>query len=89
MKILLSKIFYYIGDMISQLLYFDCLSWLYPLYNKIMLMSCKLDKDKKVWKAPSLAEDQINELLEIVRANKGKNINDIKRRNRETDNKIK
>ena len=54
-----------------------------------MLMSCKLDKDKKIWKAPSLTKDQMNELLEIVKANKGKNINDIKRRNRETDNKTK
>ena len=52
-------------------------------------MSCKLDKDKKIWKAPSLNKDQMNELLEIVKANKGENINDIKRRNREADNKTK
>ena len=71
--------------MTSQLLYFNCLSWLYPFYNKIMLISCKLDKGKKIWKAPSLNRDQIDELTKIVKANKGKNIYDIKRRNQKTD----
>ena len=50
MKIILSKVLYYVGDLVSRFLYFDCLSWLYPLYRKIMLLSCDLDRDNKVWK---------------------------------------
>jgi len=50
MKIILSKVLYYVGDLVSRLLYFNCFSWLYPLYRKIMLLSCDLDRDNKVWK---------------------------------------
>ena len=50
MTLILSKILYYIGDLVSKFLYFDCFSWLYPLYRKIMTLSCDLDKDGKVWK---------------------------------------
>jgi hypothetical protein len=49
MKLILSKLLYYCGDLVSKFLYFNCLSWLYPFYNKIMLLSCKLDKEGKVW----------------------------------------
>jgi len=50
MRLILSKILYYIGDLISKFLYFDCFSWLYPLYRKIMILSFDLDKDGKIWK---------------------------------------
>tara|TARA_Y100000590_G_scaffold143436_2_gene164803 strand:+ start:57666 stop:57848 length:183 start_codon:yes stop_codon:yes gene_type:complete len=50
MKVFLSKILYYIGDFISQFLRLNCFAWLYPLYSKVMLWSCDLDKDGKVWK---------------------------------------
>ena len=50
MKIILSKVLYYVGDLVSRLLRFNCFSWLYPLYRKIMLLSCDLDRDNKVWK---------------------------------------
>ena len=50
MKLLLSKLLYYIGDFISFFLRFNAFSFLYPLYAKIMLKSCDLDKHGKVWK---------------------------------------
>ena len=49
MRILLSKILYYVGDLVSKFLYFDFFSWLYPLYRKIMILSSELDKEGKVW----------------------------------------
>jgi hypothetical protein len=48
-KTFLSRVLYYIGDLISKFLHFDCMSWLYPSYNKIMNLSLRLDKDGKVW----------------------------------------
>ena len=50
MRLILSKILYYIGDLVSKFLYFDYFSWLYPLYRKIMILSSDLDKDGKIWK---------------------------------------
>ena len=50
MSLILSKILYHIGDLISKLMNYDFFAWLYPLYNKIMGLSCDLDKDGKVWK---------------------------------------
>lgn len=50
MKVILSKILYHIGDLISKLMNYDCFAWLYPLYNRIMGLSCALDKNGKVWK---------------------------------------
>jgi hypothetical protein len=51
MKILLSKILFYIGDGISNLLYFEWMGVvLYPIYKKLMLWSCQLDKNGVIWK---------------------------------------
>lgn len=50
MKVILSKILYYVGDFISKLMNYDCFAWLYPLYSRIMSLSCNLDKRGKVWK---------------------------------------
>jgi hypothetical protein len=49
MRILLSKILYYFGDLVSWFLRFTCFSWLYPFYSKIMILSSKLDIDGEVW----------------------------------------
>jgi hypothetical protein len=55
MKIILSKILYYLGDFISKLLYYTPISKLfarilYPMYNKLMIWSSELDKDGAIWK---------------------------------------
>jgi hypothetical protein len=50
MKLILSNILYYCGDLVSKLLCFNSFGWLYPLYRKIMILSSKLDKNGKVWK---------------------------------------
>jgi len=54
MKLILSKILYFIGDCISKLFYwrfFKCLSgFLYPVYSKVMILGSDLDKDGKIWK---------------------------------------
>jgi len=49
MKRSLSKIFYYIGHFISILMRCDLLSFLYPVYKKIMILSSDLDKNGEVW----------------------------------------
>ena len=71
MKVFLSKLLYYIGDLISKFLFFDCLSFLYRPYNKIMLLSVRLDKDAKVWeRPPKLSDKQMDELIEEVKKQK-------------------
>ena len=50
MQKILSRILYYLGHGISIFLYCDLLSFLYPLYKKVMILSSDLDKDGKVWK---------------------------------------
>ena len=44
----LAWILYWIGDIISNT--FMRFGWGYSIYNKAMLMSCDLDKDKAIWK---------------------------------------
>ena len=36
---LVSWSLYWIGDMVSRLMNFDSMWWLYPVYNKLMLWS--------------------------------------------------
>ena len=51
MRLFLSKILFYIGDTISNLLYFEWMGIvLYPVYKKLMLWSSELDKDGVIWK---------------------------------------
>jgi hypothetical protein len=52
-RTLLSLSLYYLGDFISRLFFkYDCLAYhLYKPYNKIMRLSSKVDKDRKVWKS--------------------------------------
>ena len=54
MKMLASYMLYYTGHLVSVLLHFDCFSWLYPVYNKLMIMSNKLDIHCKLWKTPGV-----------------------------------
>jgi len=54
MRVILSKILYYMGDFISNLFYYNFFCkfsrLLYPIYSKLMLWSMDLDKNEKVWK---------------------------------------
>jgi hypothetical protein len=50
MKVILSKISYCLGHFVSILIRCGFLSFLYPVYRKLMLWSCDLDRDGKVWK---------------------------------------
>lgn len=49
MRVLLSRILYYVGDLVSWFLRFTCFSWLYPFYSKIMNYSADLDIKGEVW----------------------------------------
>lgn len=50
MKLFISKILYYIGDFISL----TTMKWGdgygYSIYRQVMLWSCDLDSDGKIWK---------------------------------------
>ena len=63
MKLILSKILYFIGDCISKLfcyrLFRYLAEFLYPVYSWVMIMSSDLDKDGKIWKI--LKERESNE----------------------------
>ena len=55
MKPLLSKVLYYLGDLISKLFYYTPISkyftWLlYPIYSRLMIWSSQLDKAGVIWK---------------------------------------
>ena len=51
MRLLFSRILFYIGNTISNLLYFEWMGIvLYPIYKKIMIWSSELDKDGVIWK---------------------------------------
>ena len=49
MKTLLSRLFYYMGHLVSFFLYCDWFCFLYPVYKKLMIWSSDLDKEGKVW----------------------------------------
>lgn len=50
MKIYLSKVFYFLGDLVSYLLHYDITGIIfYPLYRRLMLISVKLDVNNVVW----------------------------------------
>jgi len=51
MKLAFSKLFYYIGDSISNLLYFEWMGiLLYPVYKRLMIWSSELDTNNVIWK---------------------------------------
>lgn len=50
MKTYLSKIFYFLGDLVSHFLRYDITSLIfYPIYRRLMLISISLDKNNVVW----------------------------------------
>jgi hypothetical protein len=50
MKTALAWILYYLGDLVSRLLVWDLFSFLYPVYNKLMIWSSDLDTEHRIWK---------------------------------------
>jgi hypothetical protein len=62
MKLILSKILYFIGDSIAKLFYykFFCrLSFIfYPIYSKVMILSMDLDEENKVWKVIEITDHE-------------------------------
>ncbi|MDB4348389.1 hypothetical protein OAA62_00590 [bacterium] len=51
MRLIFSRTLFYIGDAISNLLYFEWIGIvLYPVYKKLMIWSSELDKDCAIWK---------------------------------------
>lgn len=57
MKTALSWILYDIGHFISFLMRWDWLSFLYPMYRKVMILSSDLDPEGKVWKPNNKDKD--------------------------------
>jgi hypothetical protein len=51
-KTMFSWILYMVGDIISKLLQYNCLSFLYPVYNRVMVISSELDTTNKIWTVP-------------------------------------
>ena len=50
MKTYLSKVFYFLGDVVSYLLHYNITSIIfYPLYRRLMLISISLDTNNIVW----------------------------------------
>ncbi len=50
MKTYLSKVFYFLGDLVSYLLHYNITGIIfYPLYRRLMLISVKLDVNNVVW----------------------------------------
>ena len=50
MKTYLSKVFYFLGDLVSHLLRYNITSIVfYPIYRRLMLISISLDKNNIVW----------------------------------------
>ena len=50
MKTYLSKVFYFLGDLVSYLLHYNITGIIfYPLYRRLMLISVKLDSNNVVW----------------------------------------
>jgi hypothetical protein len=55
MKLALAWILYHIGDKFSYFMMKTGLG--YGIYCRIMLMSCKLDKNCAIWKLPKDSDD--------------------------------
>lgn len=50
MKTYLSKVFYFLGDLVSYLLHYNITGIIfYPLYKRLMLISISLDNNNIVW----------------------------------------
>ena len=50
MKTYSSMVFYFLGDLVSNLLHYNITSLIfYPIYRRLMLISISLDKNNIVW----------------------------------------
>ena len=64
MKTYLSMTFYFLGDLVSHLLYYNITGIIfYPLYRKLMLISISLDKDNIVWQNKENKESSRADLI--------------------------
>ena len=64
MKTYLSIVFYFLGDLVSHLLYNNITSLIfYPIYRRLMLISISLDKDSIVWDNAENKESSRADLL--------------------------
>jgi hypothetical protein len=51
MRLFCGRILFYIGDTMSNLLYFEWMGVIiYPIYKKLMIWISELDKDGVIWK---------------------------------------
>lgn len=58
MKLILAHICYFLGDIISKLLYLDILvDVIYPVYNKLMQWSAELDTNNVIWHNPKESDE--------------------------------
>ena len=49
-KQILAHILFYLGDKVSYLMDYDKISnYVYPIYNKLMRLSCELDVNQEIW----------------------------------------
>lgn len=51
MKTMMSYVLYYLGDFVSRFLNITN-GAVYPLYRRLMLWSCDLDTQGRIWKSP-------------------------------------
>lgn len=64
MKTYLSKVFYYLGDLVSYLLYYNITGTIfYPLYRSLMLISVQLDTNNIVWESAEQKESARVDLI--------------------------
>ena len=64
MKTYLSKVFYFLGDLVSHLLRYNITSIVfYPIYRRLMLISISLDKNNIVWENTEIKESSKTDLV--------------------------
>lgn len=75
MKTYLSKVFYFLGDLVSYFLYLEITSIIaYPIYRKLMLISIALDTNNIVWENVEEKQSKKTDLtLKITDENKIRN----------------
>lgn len=75
MKTYLSKIFYYLGDLVSHLLHYNITgTTFYPLYRRLMLISISLDTNNIVWdNAENKESSRADLILKVKDENKFSN----------------
>ena len=64
MKTYLSKVFYFLGDLVSHLLRYNITSIVfYPIYRRLMLISISLDKNNIVWQNEANKKTEKKDLI--------------------------